>query len=105
MAVKKNFASFDDLIANSNTPVLVTFYTTGCSYCQMFSPILEQVKNQMGDRLKIVKINTANYPKLASQYEVKASPTTLLFVEGELASRIKGVMQAPQLMQYLQKFL
>ncbi|MBE9040306.1 thioredoxin fold domain-containing protein [Oscillatoriales cyanobacterium LEGE 11467] len=105
MAIKKNFSSFEDLIANSKIPVLVTFYTTGCSYCQMLSPILEQVKTQMGDRLKIVKINTANYPKLASKYEVKVSPTTLLFVDGELASRIKGVMQAPQLMQYIQKFL
>jgi thioredoxin-like negative regulator of GroEL len=59
----------------------------------------------MGDRIQVVKIDSEKYPQLASQYQVQALPTTLLFVDGELASRIKGVMQAPNLMQHLTKFL
>lgn len=105
MVIKKQYSNFQELIANVNKPILVTFYSTSCGYCQTFSPILNQVKAQMGDRIQVVKINTQNYPELAAQYEVKALPTTLLFVEGELASRIKGVMQTPELIKYIQKFL
>lgn len=71
----------------------------------MMSPILEQVKTSMGDRIKVVKINTEKYPKLASQYEIQSLPTSILFIEGEQASRIKGVMQTPKLIEYLKKFL
>ncbi|MEQ8972435.1 MAG: thioredoxin [Coleofasciculus sp. C1-SOL-03] len=105
MATKQNFSSFQDLIQNSPTPVLVSFYATWCGYCKMMSPILEQVKTSMGDRIKVVKINTEKYPKLASQYEIQSLPTSILFIEGEQASRIKGVMQTPKLIEYLKKFL
>lgn len=105
MSIKKQFSSFQDLIANANTPVLVSFYSTWCGYCKTLAPILDQVKAQMGDRIQVVKIDSEKYPQLASQYKVQALPTTLLFVDGELASRIKGVMQAPDLMQHLTKFL
>jgi thioredoxin len=105
MSIKKQFSSFQELIANANTPVLVSFYATWCGYCKALAPILDQVKAQMGDRIQVVKIDSEKYPQLASQYQVQALPTTLLFVDGELASRIKGVMQAPNLMEHLTKFL
>ncbi|MEQ8997471.1 MAG: thioredoxin [Coleofasciculus sp. B1-GNL1-01] len=105
MATKQNFSSFQDLIQNSPTPILVSFYATWCGYCKMMAPILEQVKTSMGDRIKVVKINTEKYPKLASKYEIQSLPTSILFIEGEQASRIKGVMQTPKLIEYLTKFL
>jgi thioredoxin len=105
MSTKQQFSSFDDLIANASQPVLVSFYAPWCTYCQRFAPVLEQVKTQMGGQVKVVKINSEKYPQLAAKYEVQALPTTLLFVEGELASRIKGVMEAPKLVEYVQKFL
>ncbi len=105
MATKQNFSSFQDLIQNSPTPVLVSFYATWCGYCKMMSPILEQVKTSMGDRIKVVKINTEKYPQLASQYDIQSLPTSILFIQGEPASRIKGVMQTPKLIEYLKKFL
>jgi thioredoxin len=105
MAVKKQFSNFQELIANTNIPVLVVFYATWCGSCQMMAPILEQVKSQMGERLQVVKINTDSYPKLASEYQIQALPTLILFQNGEPALRIKGVLKAPQLIQHLQKFL
>jgi thioredoxin len=105
MATKKQFSSFDELIAHSSQPLLISFYATWCGYCQQFAPILDQVKSQLGEQITIVKINSEKYPQLASQYEVQSLPTTLLFVDGELASRIKGVMEGPKLMDYLSKFL
>lgn len=103
MATKKQFSTFQDLVSNSDTPILVSFYATWCGYCQSFAPILDRVKMKMGDRLQVVKINSEKYPNLVAEYEVRSLPTTLLFVDRELASRIKGVMQEPELLQHLQK--
>ncbi|MEM7794822.1 MAG: thioredoxin domain-containing protein [Cyanobacteria bacterium P01_C01_bin.118] len=105
MTKKQQFTSFQDLISDRNTPKLVSFYASWCGYCKQFAPILNQVKIQMGDRIKVIKISTEKYPKLAEENDIQSLPTTLLFVEGELASRIKGVMEAPKLIQYVQKFL
>jgi thioredoxin len=105
MTTKQTFSSFEDLITNSPTPVLVSFYATWCGYCKQFAPTLEQVKAQMGDRIKVVKVDSEKYSKLASQYEVQALPTTLIFIQGELASRIKGGMEAPKLIDYIQKLI
>lgn len=105
MAVKKKFSSFQDLLSHSNTPVLVDFYATWCGPCQMMAPIVEQVGAQMKNRLQVVKIDTDKYPGLASQYQIHALPTLVLFKNGQPVDRIEGVMQTPQLIQHLQTLL
>ena len=105
MTKKQQFTSFQDLINDRSAPTLVSFYASWCGYCKQFAPILNQVKTQMGDRIKVIKISTEKYPQLAKEHDIQSLPTTLLFIEGELASRIKGVMEAPKLIQYVQKFL
>ena len=101
MAVKKQFSSFEDLLENSNLPVLVDFYATWCGPCQMMAPILEQVGAGLRDRLQVVKIDTDKYPNLASKYQIEALPTLVLFKNGQPAEKIEGVHQAPQLIQHL----
>jgi thioredoxin 1 len=105
MTITKRFSSLQDLITSAKIPVLVSFYSNQCGYCQQFAPILENVKTQMGDRVLVVKVNSDKYPKLLAEYEIKALPTSLLFVERELASRIKGVMKTSDLVNYLNQFL
>ena len=105
MAVKKQFSSFQELLTGSDFPVLVDFYATWCGPCQMMSPILEQVSAQMKNRLQVVKIDTDKYPRLASQYQIQALPTLILFKNGQPSERIEGLMQAPQLIQHLQTLL
>ncbi|HAA26842.1 MAG TPA: thioredoxin [Cyanobacteria bacterium UBA8553] len=105
MTVKQQFSNFQELISSSSVPVIVVFYATWCGTCKLMAPILEQVKNQMGSRLKVVKINADKYPQLASEHQIQALPTLLLFQNGELVLRIKGVMQAPQLIKQLEKYL
>ena len=101
MTVKKKFNNFDELLAGSDLPVLVDFYATWCGPCKMMTPILEQVNEQMKDKLRIVKIDTDKYPQLASKYHIQALPTLVLFKNGQLADKIEGVMEAPQLVQRL----
>jgi thioredoxin len=102
MATKKQFNSFEEMLSASDVPVLVDFYADWCGPCQMMVPILEQVNAQLQDRLRIVKIDTEKYTDLASQYKISALPTLVLFKQGQPVDRIEGVMQAQQLVQYLQ---
>ena len=105
MATKKQFKSFDDLLAGSEKPVLVDFYATWCGPCQMMSPILEQVSTQMSDRLQVVKIDTDKYPELASQHQIHALPTLVLFKNAQPIERIEGVVPTAQLVQRLQSLV
>jgi len=100
-AVKKQFSSFEDLLANADAPVLVDFYATWCGPCQMLAPILEEVNRQLAPRLRVVKIDTDKYPQLASRYDIQALPTVVLFRDGELVDRIEGVLSAAQLVERL----
>lgn len=105
MAIKKEFNSFEDLLAGSETPVLVDFYADWCGPCQMMAPILDQVNAQMKQRLRVVKINTDKYPQLASQHQIHALPTLVLFKQGSPVERIEGVMPAEALIQRLQTLI
>lgn len=105
MTVKNQFSNLQDLIASSTTPVLVVFYATWCPGSQMLAPILSQVKTQMGNQIQVVQINSDSYPQLASEHQVQALPTSILFQNGFPVLRIKGVLQAPILIQKLQKYL
>jgi len=102
MATKKEFSSFEELLSGSEVPVLVDFYATWCGPCQMMSPILEQVNAQMKQQLRVVKIDTDKYPQLASQHQIHALPTLVLFKQGKPVERIEGVMPAQTLIQRLQ---
>lgn len=101
MATKKQFGSFQELVAKSDVPLLVDFYAPWCGPCQMMAGILEQVNAKMNQQVRIIKINTENYPQLASQYQVQALPTLVLFKQGEPALRIEGVLPVEQLVQRL----
>lgn len=105
MTVKQKFTTFADLLAGSELPVLVDFYATWCGPCQMMVPILEQVNQQLKGRLKVVKIDTDNYPQLASQYGIEALPTLVLFKNGEPVERIEGLVPVEQLVPRLQNIL
>jgi thioredoxin len=105
MAVKQQFASFEEAIANSKQPILVDFYATWCGPCQMMSKILEQVNIQLNGQMRIVKIDTDRYPQIASQHQIQALPTLVLFKDGQPVDRIEGVLQAPQLIDRVRQFL
>ncbi len=105
MAVKKQFKSFEEMLLSTPRPVLVDFYATWCGPCQMMAPILEQVSQQLQDQVQVVKIDADKYPRLASQYQIQALPTLVLFRNGEPIDRIEGALQAPQLIQRLQAAL
>ncbi|OBX24967.1 thioredoxin [Gelidibacter algens] len=88
-------------IINSDTPVLVDFYAEWCGPCKTLAPILETVKTEMGEAVKIVKIDVDKNQLLASNYQVKGVPTLLLFKNGKQVWRQSGVLQKDDLIKVI----
>ncbi len=87
---------FNQLI-NGSTPVLVDFFATWCGPCKMMSPILEQLKTQVGDSVRILKIDVDKNPAIAQHFQVRGVPTLKIFQNGQVKWTGSGVMQADQL--------
>ncbi|XP_004138379.1 uncharacterized protein LOC101213340 [Cucumis sativus] len=104
-AKNQTFSSFDDLLANSDTPVLVDFYATWCGPCQFMVPILEQVSAALIDKVQVVKIDTEKYPAIADKYRIEALPTFILFKDGKPLDRFEGALAARELIQRIEDSL
>lgn len=95
--------NFSEIISGK-TPVLVDFYAEWCGPCKMMPPILKQVKDNMGDKIRIIKINTDKNADLSRQFKIRSVPTIMLFKDGEIAWQTSGVMQASQLIETLKYY-
>jgi thioredoxin len=104
-AKKQTFNSFDDLLQNSDKPVLVDFYATWCGPCQLMVPILNEVSETLKDIIAVVKIDTEKYPSLANKYQIEALPTFILFKDGKLWDRFEGALPANQLVERIENSL
>lgn len=95
--------SFKDLI-NSGKPVLVDFFAEWCGPCKMMAPILDDLKNRMGDDAHIIKIDVDRNPSAAAAFQIQGVPTLMVFHNGKAVWRQSGVMQAGQLEQLLRTY-
>jgi thioredoxin len=102
MATSQQFGNFDELLASSTLPLLVDFYAPWCGPCQIMAKVLEQVSPRVKDKATIVKINTDNYPALATQYSITALPTMIIFKGGQQVERLEGAIPADKLYDLLQ---
>ena len=87
--------SFEEEVVNSNIPVLIDFWAEWCGPCKEISPILEEISDEMKDKIKIVKINIDENPNLPSQYNVQSIPTLIILKKGELiATKIRSSVKS-----------
>jgi len=92
-------------ILQSPVPVLIDCFATWCGPCQMVPPILKEVKEKLGDKLRIVKIDIDKNQQLSAQWQISSVPTLLLFREGRMIWRQSGVVPAHQLLPILKQHL
>ena len=89
---------FNEMI-NGEQLTLVDFFATWCGPCKMMHPILEQLKEKMGDDIRILKVDVDKNEALSMQYRIQSVPTLMLFKKGEMLWRQSGAMSPNDLMQ------
>ncbi len=92
-------------IIKSDKPVLIDFYADWCRPCKMMAPILKQVKDTLGDRVKILKIDVDKNQRLAAAQNVRGVPTLVLFKNGKQLWRQSGVVQAQDILAVVNQYL
>jgi len=92
--------TFEEII-NQDKPVLVDFFATWCGPCKTQAPILEEVKQRLGDQISIIKIDVDKNQAVASQFQVRSVPTLIIFKNGQIRWRQAGVFQANDLERLL----
>lgn len=92
----KAMENFKDII-NNESLTLVDFFATWCGPCKMMHPVLDQLKEELGDSLRILKVDVDNNQGLSELYHIQAVPTMLLFRKGEMVWRQSGYMRSSDL--------
>jgi len=92
-------------IIHSGKPVLVDFFATWCGPCRMMPPILDEVKQQLGERITVIKIDVDKNPSVSEAFQIQGVPTLMIFKDGRIVWRQSGVIPAVQLSGELKKWL
>ena len=95
--------NFNEMISG-NKPVLVDFFAEWCGPCKMMKPILEELKNMIGDSATILKIDVDKNQSIASKYGIQSVPTLIILKKGEIVWRQSGVIQATILKDLLNNY-
>lgn len=96
--------TFNDII-NGNTPVLVDFFAEWCSPCKAMKPVLDNLKQSMGDKVRIIKIDVDKNQTLAASHSVQAVPTFILFLKGKAVWRTSGACSMNTLKETIERYI
>jgi thioredoxin 1 len=97
-------ATFEEEIA-AGDPVLVDFWAEWCGPCKLIAPVLEEIADQHGEKLKIAKLNVDDNPAAARRFDVMSIPTLIVFKDGQPAKRVVGAKPKGALLEELSEFL
>lgn len=97
--------TFESEVLNADLPVLADFWADWCGPCRMLAPIVDDLAREYEGRLKVVKVDVDENPRLAIDYKIMSIPTLALFASGTLVDRLIGFMPKAELKQRLEKAL
>ena len=87
--------AFEDEVINSSIPVLIDFWAEWCGPCKEIAPILEEISNEMENKIKIIKINIDENPNIPNQYGVQSIPTLIIFKKGQpIATKVGNAIKS-----------
>ena len=105
MAAELTAERFQEDVVNASKPVLVDFWASWCGPCRALGPIVEQIGEEMSDRLTVFKCNVDEEGELAQQFGIMSIPTLILFKNGEVAHQIVGNMPKAALVSEIEAHL
>ena len=97
-----NEKSFETEVVNSELPVLIDFWAEWCGPCKEIAPILDEINNEMDDKIKIVKINIDKNPNIPNKYGVQSIPTLIIFKKGEIIGTKVGACLKSELISWIE---
>jgi thioredoxin 1 len=105
MAVELTDGNFQELVLNSDKPVLVDFWATWCGPCRMLGPIVEELHNDYEGKAVVGKVDVDNNQQIAMQYGIRNIPTVLIFKNGEVVDKFVGVAPKASIAEKLEAYL
>jgi thioredoxin 1 len=98
-------STFESLILKSDKPALVDFWASWCAPCKAIAPIIEEMAESYGDKVKFVKMNVDDNPSTPGKYGVRGIPTLILFKNGERVDQVVGAVPKNQIKDLVDKGL
>ena len=95
---------FSEIIQGEKA-VLIDFSAEWCQPCKMMPPILKQVSAQLGDKIRLLKVDVDKNPAIAQKWGIQSVPTLMIFKNGKQVFRQEGVLQAQQIIEVLRPYL
>ncbi len=95
-------AQFEEEVIKSDRPVLVDFWAEWCAPCRMLAPVVKEIADEFGDRIRVYKMDLDANPQTPQRYNVRAVPTLLFFKSGEVADQLVGAVPKARIVEKLQ---
>ena len=99
--IETDDSNFESEVLKSDIPVIVDFWAPWCGPCKAIAPILEQISDEQGDKIKIVKVNVDDNQKYAADFGIRSIPTLLIFNKGELKNQIVGSIPKAKIEKFI----